>query len=858
MIPLKISIENFMCYRGNVPTLSLESIHVACLSGNNGHGKTALLDSITWALWGKSRARTQEELIHQGQRNMRVELEFMAQDQRYKVTRIYGKTNRSSTGKTELNLSVLLGTDYTSIMGNTIRDTESQIIDIVKMDYETFISTSYLMQGDSSHFTKSKPTERKKILADVLELTYYDRLETLAKTKSRNLKTKINSNKAIIEIRSQDVAIKESIINDLTEASLSIEKLTPQLEKKSQQLSKLHKQEIELTSLITESRNITSSVQLAKAEVMSLHDQKASQEEEIKHLQELLSQSEQIVNKQNLLKELRTESVDLSKSLLKTRDLESRKIELQHLIDLENQNLETRASSIQGVIDNQLKPSIKEIPDLLDQIEKSKVHSKYLAEKSQLFAQKLSESEKISDHIRKLELENKSLHAQMDKTRKSFDQLDGSQAICPLCTTPLSPMDRDHVRNEYRRQGQESSHKFKQNIEMIQKLNEDKTALNVSLKESKEQLDQNILSNERKIAILNTRLNECEKSSSELCKLNNDLESLQQTLRNNSHSTESQKEIKQLSKKLNEIDYNPKRHNEVEKEIENLTPFSELAGSLYTAEENLRHLKTSLSGHICAINKINNNIEKWQLELNAITEKVKLYSNTQNDITACKHEIDRFQELLSSNQFIRQKATLDLKNIATLENEIDLMASDVKTASEEANIYDELSAAFGKNGIQALMIERAVPQIQETANQLLTQLTDNRLSVKLELHEGRIDRLTGVRSEELYINISDEIGTRSYETFSGGEAFRIDFAIRIALSKLLSARSGAPLPILFIDEGFGSQDSFGQERLIEAIQSIQGEFEKIIVITHIDQMKEQFEDTIEVVKTDQGSTFVTA
>ena len=847
-----------MCYRGNVPTLSLESIHVACLSGNNGHGKTALLDSITWALWGKSRARTQEELIHQGQRNMRVELEFMAQDQRYKVTRIYGKTNRSSTGKTELNLSVLLGTDYTSIMGNTIRDTESQIIDIVKMDYETFISTSYLMQGDSSHFTKSKPTERKKILADVLELTYYDRLETLAKTKSRNLKTKINSNKAIIEIRSQDVAIKESIINDLTEASLSIEKLTPQLEKKSQQLSKLHKQEIELTSLITESRNITSSVQLAKAEVISFHDQKASQEEEIKHLQELLSQSEQIVNKQNLLKELRTESVDLSKSLLKTRDLESRKIELQHLIDLENQNLETRASSIQGVIDNQLKPSIKEIPDLLDQIEKSKVHSKYLAEKSQLFAQKLSESEKISDHIRKLELENKSLHAQMDKTRKSFDQLEGSQAICPLCTTPLSPMDRDHVRNEYRRQGQESSHKFKQNIEMIQKLNEDKTALNVSLKESKEQLDQNILSNERKIATLNTRLNECEKSSSELCKLNNDLESLQQTLRNNSHSTESQKEIKQLSKKLNEIDYNPRRHNEVEKEIENLTPFSELAGSLYTAEENLRHLKTSLSGHICAINKINNNIEKWQLELNAITEKVKLYSNTQNDITACKHEIDRFQELLSSNQFIRQKATLDLKNIATLENEIDLMASDVKTASEEANIYDELSAAFGKNGIQALMIERAVPQIQETANQLLTQLTDNRLSVKLELHEGRIDRLTGVRSEELYINISDEIGTRSYETFSGGEAFRIDFAIRIALSKLLSARSGAPLPILFIDEGFGSQDSFGQERLIEAIQSIQSEFEKIIVITHIDQMKEQFEDTIEVVKTDQGSTFVTA
>jgi len=60
---------------------------------------------------------------------------------------------------------------------------------------------------------------------------------------------------------------------------------------------------------------------------------------------------------------------------------------------------------------------------------------------------------------------------------------------------------------------------------------------------------------------------------------------------------------------------------------------------------------------------------------------------------------------------------------------------------------------------------------------------------------------------------------------------------------------------LFIDEGFGSQDSSGQERLTEVIQSIQPEFEKIIVITHIDHMKESFEERIEVLKTEHGSTF---
>ena len=115
------------------------------------------------------------------------------------------------------------------------------------------------------------------------------------------------------------------------------------------------------------------------------------------------------------------------------------------------------------------------------------------------------------------------------------------------------------------------------------------------------------------------------------------------------------------------------------------------------------------------------------------------------------------------------------------------------------------------------------------------------MAIKFQLVAGRKDSRTGMVSEELDIKVSDEVGTRNYETFSGGEAFRINFAIRIALSKLLARRSGAPLPILFIDEGFGSQDLEGQEKLIQSIQSIQNDFEKIIVITHIEQIKDSLQ-----------------
>jgi exonuclease SbcC len=130
-------------------------------------------------------------------------------------------------------------------------------------------------------------------------------------------------------------------------------------------------------------------------------------------------------------------------------------------------------------------------------------------------------------------------------------------------------------------------------------------------------------------------------------------------------------------------------------------------------------------------------------------------------------------------------------------------------------------------------------------------MTDNRMHVKFETQRAT---KKGDVLETLDINIADELGTRSYEMFSGGEAFRINFAIRIALSKVLARRAGAPLPTLIIDEGFGTQDVNGMEKLKEAITSVQDDFEKILVITHIEDFRDAFPVRIDVVKTAEGST----
>jgi exonuclease SbcC len=166
-------------------------------------------------------------------------------------------------------------------------------------------------------------------------------------------------------------------------------------------------------------------------------------------------------------------------------------------------------------------------------------------------------------------------------------------------------------------------------------------------------------------------------------------------------------------------------------------------------------------------------------------------------------------------------------------------------------IYDELRTAFSVRGVPAMIIEAAVPEIEAEANRLLGRMTAGRMHVRMETQR---ETLAGDLRETLDIHIMDELGERPYDNFSGGEQFRINFALRIALSRLLARRAGAELQTLIIDEGFGTQDAQGRERLVEAIHAIQEEFARVLVITHIEELQDAFPVRIQVTKMPSGST----
>jgi exonuclease SbcC len=269
--------------------------------------------------------------------------------------------------------------------------------------------------------------------------------------------------------------------------------------------------------------------------------------------------------------------------------------------------------------------------------------------------------------------------------------------------------------------------------------------------------------------------------------------------------------------------------------------------------------ETFLPKERAAMKKAEEDLGRWRSILDV---DIRSRNSLSAEITNLPELEDNLRTAQRNNDELMRRQENGRQTLGAVQEKIDHLAlvehnrgeklAKLDNVSKEARIFEELSIAFGKKGIQTLIIDTALPEIEDEANRLLARMTDNRMNIVMETQRAHKTKKEET-VETLDINISDELGTRRYEMYSGGEAFRIDLALRIALSKLLARRSGAPLPTLIIDEGFGSQDFAGRERLVEAINSIQDDFEKILVITHIEELKNAFDERIEVTKTADGS-----
>src|SRR5690606_6459229 len=207
MLPVRLEIRNFLAYR-NPDALEFDGVHLACLTGPNGAGKSSLLDAITWVLWGRARTRSDDDLIHQGQTEMMVQLDFLQGDNRYRVVRKrqMGKTARQ--GRSALDLFAWDDAKQTwqPISAPSIRETDKKICDLLRLDYETFVHSAFLQQGRADAFTVKPPAQRKDILGSSLGLEQWQIYEDRAKRVLRQIEQELD----LIAVRLQEIERQEA------------------------------------------------------------------------------------------------------------------------------------------------------------------------------------------------------------------------------------------------------------------------------------------------------------------------------------------------------------------------------------------------------------------------------------------------------------------------------------------------------------------------------------------------------------------------------------------------------------------------------------------------------------------------
>ena len=833
-----------------MPPLSFEGIHVACLCGDNGNGKSAIFDAITWALWGKSRARNDDDLIHSGQSEMEIELEFISGEQQYRVLRKHAKKpSKARAGQTILELQIAGNGTFRPISGNSLLETQQKIIDILNLDYEMFKNSAFLRQGHADEFSIKRPGKRKEILANILDLSHYDELESKAKEQSSKRRTEADRLEIAITDFELPLANKVKYEDEIRKIQSEITQLEEQSKFKETAISSLRSQKATLEIKKEQLSNTEVHLNETKKELERRKTKTKEYQDRITEYELVLAERKAIEKGYSEFKDVKTLNDEFNQKLSQLFALRERISNLDQVIKNAAQALTIEHKIIQAKF-AESEAKFAKTTRLEESLTLARKHLLELSKQEEIVSKKRKQTQQTTSRISYLESTDGQLAEEIAGLNEKLKLLTGDDVRCPLCETELGIDGRRQIEAKLSSEAQQKIKTRQNNNEELSKNQAKLQALENELIERESALNKERTTRHSQLSIIEKELIEARQASNELSQERAKLAELEQLMAKKDYAVYEQQTLAQLENEERKLGYSKERHEEIQQQLAGLQKYQSLKQELDEAIKNIDKEKSALAE---AEETISN------LEATIVVD-LRKHENLSAELLSLPNIIDKlikeeedYQASLQKERQVRDSlAALQerLRQLAELEISKREKTRLLQEALNEEGVYKELAEAFSKKGIQALLIEQALPEIEIEANRLLAKITDNRMSLRLE---SQRETRKGDTIETLDIKIADELGTRNYEMYSGGEAFRIDLALRIALSMLLVRQAGASLPILIIDEGFGTQDSSAREKLVEAINSIQDDFEKIIVITHLEEMKDKFETLINVTKTANGS-----
>jgi len=850
VVPIRLYLRDFMSYGDQGEELNF-SFHVACLSGNNGDGKSALLDAMTWALFGVARGLSAsgagaDDLIRTapGVNEAVVELDFRIGDQIYRVRR---SRHRKRGGS--LELAAWDGQEFRRLTSLHKRDTQQMLLDLLRMDYETFVSSSFLLQGQADRFTTQTPSERKRILAQILGLGRYDVLEERAREKAKAAKAAARQHQEEITRLEEQAAQAEECRAQLERCAAAVtaaeshEQGLQQEEREAQaalndllqKQERLRQLEVQYSGLMADRERIA--------------EQARPLQKRLEAKRALVARREEIEVNHHALQQARAEDQEMAQKLAAFNRLAEQQQVLMREVEIERQRLQSALEHLEGQWrDLESKASLREaLQEKMARLEQQQVRLRTGRERLDAIK---GEQAQAAAEAESLARSNDELSQRLAELKQRLEMLyETAEPRCPLCESELDEEKRRQLVSRLQAQGQQDSEKVKAQAASIRQVE----AGLAGRAAEQEDLEAQLAAAEelpKNLGELSQQLEHARQAAEQQQEVGEQTAELRRRLEGAEYAAEARAGLQQCREGVAQLGYDAERHRQAALEARRLAEYErlkvELEQALVTAQEEAAALEALAEGERGKAASAEACLEQGkalQAELGLLAAAQQRLEGVKGALAAAAEDSRRLAQ-----ESARWQERWERCEEARAAREG--RAADKRQAEREGLIYSELATAFSKRGIQAIIIENVVPQLVADANELLCRLTAGQMQVAIVTRStsGR-----GEPQETLEILLSDQMGTRRYELYSGGEAFRANFAVRIALSRLLAQRAGAKLQTLVLDEGFGTQDSQGRERLVDAIHAVAGDFERILVITHIDDLKEAFAYRVEVTKDEKGS-----
>lgn len=930
----------------------------------NGAGKSAILDAITWVLFGQARKPTlirsktksdRETVINDDSDTCEISLTFRIGQNTYLVDRAMDRG-----GAIRLQFKQITRDGENDLRGKSTPETDQAIEKELGFTYEVFASSSFITQGDSARFMEAKPKERREILAQILQLDKYTSCKEIADSRLKSLKEETSAQKALLEDKSKISEKIPQIESDLAQAEYDLNSAERQWEECRKNLESLRK-----NLSLSEAKRKTLEETKARAaklerELGETADSIAELDGRISQYRKLLENESQVNLGFEKLGQKRRELEKLTEKEARVSALERAKTQAQAKIDIKAKELETRLVQLSTQIDESLKAqtmleglqkeagrlteekariikikeekhswdlSFQQAKNALAGAEKKFTEQQARLEKTTKLAgvEKASEIDSTLGKIHELQSGIPALEEEIASIKKSISDAEGKKATanaeidhlekeiqvlgegetgkCPLCGQELPSGGSAKLVEEKRAKIGEfktSLHEINEKIDPMkqtlanaeQKLDLAKQSaakipfleqaisilaesgqISQEFEEKRKSFEEaqrefllfeetNGLTLKQEDQILaqyeqaSKQLTLMAEKASKIESLKEQEASLQKEFISKSFAKEELELVEKTKKEIEAEGFDQMELSQVKKAVLELESFAQQKTELEVAKASLAGATEQSETAKKRFSSINNDIAESQKLLLEFGDAEREYQETVQK-TGTEEQREKLLQKQRDQMFSgRNVLTKSLEDAKKAFEESSQIQEKLVTLEKDQRIFERVKEMFGIDGIPSRVLQGVAPQLEEIANSVLQRISQGHTGSESLRMEIKLERESKDKSlSTLDVILTDGQTARPYELFSGGERFRADFAIRLALSKLLAQRAGAKLQTLVVDEGFGTQDSEGIKRLVEAINEMSSDFEKILVVSHVEEMRNSFERKILVTRDDDGSHF---